>query len=103
MQMHRKSGGHNIHPENSEKLIEGAGIHNPLPHLYNLQGKSRLKICSLQVADMEENETIMTLAKGNKPKDEPKIGKANNQKGAKRVCRASKYLPNGDRGHTTRQ
>ena len=52
---------------------------------------------------MEENETIMTLAKGNKPKDEPKIGKANNQKGAKRVCRASKYLPNGDRGHTTRQ
>ena len=43
MQMHRKSGGHEIHPENSEKWIEDAGLHNPLPHLYNLQGKSRLK------------------------------------------------------------
>ena len=33
---------------------------------------------------------MITLAKGNKPKDEPKVAKANNEKGAKRVCRASK-------------
>ena len=55
MQMHSKSGGHKVHPENSEKWIEDAGLHNPLPHLYNLQGKNQLKNCSLQEADIEEN------------------------------------------------
>ena len=44
MQMRRKPGGYKIHPENSEKWIEDAVLHNPLPHLYNLQGESRLKI-----------------------------------------------------------
>ena len=28
---------------------------------------------------------IITLVKGNKPKDEPKVGKAHDQKGAKKV------------------
>ena len=73
-------------------MIEDAGLHNPLPHLYNLQGKSRLKLCSLQEADIEEFSTIITLARSSKPKDEPKIGKEINQKGAKRVCRSSKCL-----------
>ena len=31
------------------------------------------------------------LGKGNKPKDKPKVAKANDQNGAKRACRASKY------------
>ena len=57
MQMHTKSGGHKIHAENSEKKwIEDAGLHNPLPHLYNLQGKGPLKICSLQEADIEKKK-----------------------------------------------
>ena len=42
-----------MHTEISEKWIEDAGLHNPLPHLYNLQGKR--KICRRQEADMEEN------------------------------------------------
>jgi len=53
--MHRKSGGYKIHPENSEKWIEGAVLHNPLPNLYNLQGESQLKICNLREADIGEN------------------------------------------------
>ena len=52
---HRKSGGSKIRPENSEKWIKDAALHNPLPHLGDLQGESRLKICSLQEADIEEN------------------------------------------------
>ena len=43
MQMHRKSQGYEIHPENSEKRIEDAVLHNRLPHLLNLQGESRLE------------------------------------------------------------
>ena len=54
--MHKKSGGHKIHAEISEKWIEDAGLHNPLPHLYDLQGKGRLKICSLQEADIEKKK-----------------------------------------------
>ena len=54
--MHKKSGGHKIHAEISEKWIEDAGLHNPLPHLYNLQGKGPLKICSLQEADIEKKK-----------------------------------------------
>ena len=46
MHMHRKSRGYKIYPENSEKWIEDAVLHNPLPHLYNLQGESLLKICA---------------------------------------------------------
>ena len=61
-----------MHPENSKKWIEDARLHTPLPHLYNLQGKNRRRICSLQEADMGENQTTITLAKGNKPQDEPK-------------------------------
>ena len=55
MQMHRKSGGYKIHLENSEKWIEDAVLHNPLLHLCNLQGESRLKMCSLREADIGEN------------------------------------------------
>ena len=55
MQMHRKSGGYKIRPEKSEKWIEDAVLHNPLPRLYNFQGESRLKICSLREADLEDN------------------------------------------------
>ena len=55
MHMRRKSGGYKIHQENSEKWIEDAVLHNPLPHLNNLQGESRFKICSLREADIEEN------------------------------------------------
>ena len=45
---------------------------------------------------------MITLAKGHKPKDEPKVGKAKNQNDAEKVC-APKYLPSGDWGSTTRQ
>ena len=55
MQMHVKSGGYKINAENSEKWIEDAGLHNPLPHLYYFQGESRSKIYSLREADIEEN------------------------------------------------
>ena len=41
--------------KNSEKWIEDAGLHNPLPHLYYFQGESRSKIYSLREADIEEN------------------------------------------------
>ena len=56
MQMDIKSGEHKIHPKISEKWIEDAGLRNPLPHLYNLQGKGPLKICRLQEADIEKNK-----------------------------------------------
>ena len=53
--MHRIAAGYKTHPENSEKLIEDAVIHNPLPHLYNLQGENRLKNSGLREAYIEEN------------------------------------------------
>ena len=51
MQMHRTSGGTKIHPENSEKLIEDAVLHedvvlhNPFPHLYNGANGESLGLC----------------------------------------------------------
>ena len=42
-QMHRKSGGHKIHPENLEKRIEVAGLHNALPHLNKLASQKPVK------------------------------------------------------------
>ena len=55
MQMHRKSGRHKIHAENSEKWVEDVWGFTTHPHLYNLQATSRLKICSLREAGIEEN------------------------------------------------
>ena len=84
MQTNIKSGGGKIHPENSVKQVEDAVLHNPLPHLFNLRGEILSTLCSLREADIEEDETTITLAEGNKPKDQKK-GKAKNQQDAKRV------------------
>ena len=92
MQMHRKSGGHKIHPENSEKRIEVAGLHNALLHLNKLASQKPVK--NLQPAGSRRRRKLNDNNAGERQqaKRRTKVGKTNNQKGAKRVCRASKYL-----------
>ena len=59
--MHRKSRGYKIHPEKSEKWIEDVVLHNPLPHLYNLQGERHLKMCSLREADIVNSVFVLDV------------------------------------------
>ena len=82
-----------MHREDTKSIrkirINGSKMRGFTTHS-NLQGKSRLKMCSLQEAETEKlNDN--NSGKGSKPKDEPKVAKANDQKCAKRVCSASKF------------